>query len=363
VSGLRTLAAMSGGVDSSVAAALAVRRQGREAVSGVTLCLGDAATGESGAPRCCTPEDMRDARRVADRLGIAHSVISEEEAFRREVLGPFVEEYRRGRTPSPCVRCNTFLKFGTLLERARALGAEGVVTGHYARLARDPDSGRVQLLRGVDQEKDQSYFLFQLSQEQLEASTFPLGELSKGEVRGIARELGLHTAGKRESQDVCFVGLRDYREVLELHGAGGEQEEGPLLDLEGRELGRHPGLYRFTVGQRRGLPVQGPRPLYVVDLVPETRAVVLGEEEALMSAGLLAEEVNWIAFEAPRESFRAEVRIRHGHRPAPAEVRPLDGGRARVLFDSPQRALTPGQAAVFYRGEAVLGGGWIARSS
>jgi tRNA-specific 2-thiouridylase len=300
---------------------------------------------------------------VAERLGIPHSVVSEEEAFRRDVLDPFVEEYRKGRTPSPCVRCNSFLKFGVLLERARALGAEGVVTGHYARRSRDPETGRIRLLRGRDTGKDQSYFLFQLTQEQLEASAFPLGELSKREVRELARELELPTAEKRESQDVCFVGLRDYREVLELYGAGGAGEEGPLLDLEGRELGRHPGLYRFTVGQRRGLPVQGPRPLYVVDLVPETRAVVLGEEEALMSATLLAEEVNWVALEKPRESLRAEVRIRHRHHPAPAELEPLPEGRVRVRFDSPQRAVTPGQAAVFYDGEAVLGGGWIARSA
>ncbi len=353
--GSLTAVAMSGGVDSSVAAGL-LAREGRRLV-GFSMQLVDRLAGETERyGRCCSPDDFRDARRVADGAGFAHYVVDMEDDFRRTVLEPFARDYARGRTPSPCVRCNTFMKFGALLSRARAVGAEVVATGHYAVLEPDRRSGRTLLRRAADRDKDQSYFLFDLSEEQRRRALFPLGRLSKREVRDLARELGLGVADKPESMDLCFVPRGgDYRAFLE-RGAPGD-----VVDREGRVLGRHDGVERFTVGQRRGLGVASRSgPLYVIGLEPAARRVVVGSSDALLADLCTLERTRFIPFERPGGPIRASVRIRSTHGGADATVEDLGHGRARVRFDAPQRALAPGQAAVFYDGDLVLGGGWIA---
>lgn len=359
MSAARAAVAMSGGVDSSVAAAL-VARSGR-AMFGISMQLVDRLAGQQERyGRCCSPEDFDDARRVADRLGFAHYVLDFEDEFRSEVLEPFASDYGRGRTPSPCVRCNTFLKFGVLLERARALGADTVATGHYARLEPDARTGRTLLRRAVDRDKDQSYFLFDLSQAQLRAAQFPLGGLRKDEVRSIARDLGLTVAGKEESMDLCFVSRgEDYRGFLERSGLASPGTAGDLVDRDGRVLGRHTGVAGFTVGQRRGLGIAALGPLYVVRLDADSARVEVGPEEQLWSDTCVIERCRWIAFESPPATVRAEVHLRSSHPGAWATIRDLGEGLAAVRFDEPQRAIAPGQAAVAYDGDVVLGGGWI----
>jgi tRNA-specific 2-thiouridylase len=352
--GKRVLVAMSGGVDSSVAAALMVAR-GFEAV-GVTLRLVDA------GPGCRSRADADDARRVAEHLGMRFLVADYAERFRREVVEPFADEYLAGRTPIPCVTCNASFKFESLLERGRALGASGVASGHYARVDRDPETGLCRLRRAEDASKDQSYFLFRLGQDQLAALHFPLGEMKKTEVREVARGLGLANADKPESQEICFIPDGDYTAAVERIRPGALPGPGELVDGSGRVLGRHRGVHRFTVGQRRGLGLSAPDPLYVTAVDAERNRVRVGGADELLVRGACVERVSWIAGGPPPRSLRASVQVRHRHQGASAEVEPLDGARVRVHFERPVRAVAPGQAAVFYQGDTVLGGGWIAGS-
>jgi len=356
----RVLVGMSGGVDSSVAAAL-LAAAGHDVI-GVSLQLYDHSDGGRAA-RCCSPEDFLDARRVAGALGFPYYVVNEEEAFSRRVLDDFVSEYRKGRTPNPCVRCNADVKFRVLARLAGDLGASAVATGHYARVTDDAD-GRRRLLRARDLEKDQSYFLFDLDSDHLRLAIFPLGELAKAQVRAQAEVLGLATAGKPESQDVCFVEGGDYRDFLLRRMAALDQAETPgeIADTAGRVLGNHDGLSRYTVGQRRGLGISSGRRLYVIQVDASANRVILGAEQELACETMSLTGMKLIAPDPcrdPRDSFEATVRVRYRHAGAPAVVAPLQGRRALVTFREPQRAVSPGQAAVFYDGDAVLGGGWI----
>jgi len=350
----RIVIAMSGGVDSSVAAALLVE-SGAEAI-GVTMRL------SASESRCCSLEDADDARRVAERLGIRFYVANYVEAFGREVIEEFADGYLAGRTPIPCVVCNKRFKFDHLLERARVFDAARVATGHYARLSHDPETGRARLFRARDREKDQSYFLFPLSQEQLRRADFPIGEMSKEEVRKRAREMGLGTAEKAESQEICFVPDGDYAKVVEGLRPEAVGLRGEIVDESGAVLGEHRGIHRFTVGQRHGLGISSDRRLYVLRLESERQRVVVGDVSELDCGGARVEGVNWIAGSVPGGPLRARVQVRHRHRAVPASVHPEGESGARIVFDTPVRAVAPGQAAVFYdedRDEEVIGGGWL----
>lgn len=360
MSGL-VVVAMSGGVDSSVAAAL-LKQQGHDVI-GVTLNVWPEASpadadGRNGA--CCSLDSVEDARRVADRLGVPHYTLNFRDVFDRTVVRNFVAEYAGGRTPNPCVRCNRFVKFEALLAKALSWGAEHLATGHYARVGRSAD-GRYTLRRAVDGSKDQSYALYSLTQEQLARALFPLGEMEKAETRRLAAEFGLVTAEKPESQEICFVPDDDHASFLRSR-LPATARPGPIRTRQGEVLGTHPGVAFFTVGQRRGLRLAARRPLYVVEIVPEENAVVVGELAEVYSHGLVAEDVNWVSIEEPEEPIRVDVRIRYRASEVPAWARVRPDGALVVEFDEPQRAVSPGQAVVLYQGDLVVGGGTIARS-
>ncbi len=355
--------AMSGGVDSAVAAALLVRSG--QPVVGITLRIWPSqrpAEADARFDSCCSPAAVADARGVAEALGIPYYVLNYEAEFDREVIQPFAGSYLRGETPNPCVACNARLKFGSLLRRARGWGAGRVATGHYARTGRDPVTGRWLLRRAADPHKDQSYFLYGLTQEQLGAALFPVGDLRKEQTRQIAREMGFAVAAKPESQEICFV-ARDYREYLR-ERVGAAIRPGSIRDTQGAMRGRHPGLAFYTVGQRRGLGIGHPRPLYVVDLDPDRNEVIVGEDHELWGQEVEVGDVNLIARERLESPVRVLAKIRYAHRPAPATIAPQGGGRVLLTFEAPQRAVAPGQAAVFYDAEdpdLVVGGGTIRR--
>jgi tRNA-specific 2-thiouridylase len=350
----RVVVAMSGGVDSSVAALL-LAQEGYEVV-GVTLRLWSGEeSGEPAAGRgCCTIEDIDDARRVCQMIGARHYLVNAEREFRTFVVDYFVREYQRGRTPHPCILCNDRIKFDFLLQRALLLGADYVATGHYARTVTEPD-GEARLLRSLDPAKDQSYVLFGLGQARLRRLRLPLGWHTKEEVRGLARAAGLPVAEKPDSQDVCFIPPGGYGEFLQ---ARVSPTPGEVVDSAGRVLGRHPGVEFFTVGQRRGLGFSSLTPMYVIRLEPETRQVVVGPEEELYAPGLRAQEVRWIRGRPPQGTVSVDAKIRYKASEAPATL-VADGDGALVWFEKPQRAVTPGQAVVFYQGAEVLGGGFI----
>lgn len=363
----RIVVGMSGGVDSSVAAALLVE-QGWDVV-GVTLRVWpwkEPADAPKRFGSCCSPETVDDARQVARHLGIPYYLLNTEREFDRTVIDNFASEYQAGRTPVPCVVCNQEVKFGSLLRRARAWEAEAVATGHYARLRQDPETGRHLLFRGRDPRKDQSDFLWPLAQCQLAAARFPVGDLTKDEVRAKARALGLPVADKPESMEICFIPDDDYRGFLQQRIPEAFRP-GPIVDRAGRRLGQHQGLAAYTVGQRRGLGLASDRPLYVLALDPGRNAVVVGEAGALETERLVAGAANFIPFDWPQGEIRVTAKIRHSHTPAPAVVRPEAAGpqpqagerRVEVVFDTAQRAVAPGQSVVFYQGDLVVGGGII----
>jgi tRNA-specific 2-thiouridylase len=352
--GAKVVVAMSGGVDSSVAAAL-LQREGYEVV-GMMMRLWSE-PGREAFNRCCTPEAMGIARQVAGQLGIPFYAVNAQESFRDTVVEYFLEGYASGATPNPCLACNRHIRWEFLLERALALGAEYMATGHYVRLARETGQPE-RLFEAADKAKDQSYVLSVLRPDQLQHALFPLGELTKAEVRAIAAELKLPAAQSKESQDLCFLGGGDYRDFL-ARNAPQLGEPGPVLNRAGEQLGEHSGLMDYTIGQRKGLGIAAPEPLYVLEKDQARNALIVGTRAELGHTELIAAQMNWIQGTAPEAAFEAGVKIRYKTAKAPARVTPLDDGRIRVEFEEPQPSITPGQAAVVYQGEEVLGGGII----
>lgn len=363
--------AMSGGVDSSTVAALLLQH-GRPVV-GLTMQLWNQRRLpelRGGAPaqhRCCSLDDVYDAKRVAQHLNFPHYVVNFEEQFEQSVIRPFVEQYLSGRTPVACTNCNTEVKFEPLLRMARQIGAERLATGHYARIRRDQGTGRFQLLRARDDSKDQSYFLWGLTQAQLSQSEFPLGELTKEEVRELARRVALPVADKPESMELCFVPNGDYVQFIQAYsretGNPLKEQEGDIVTANGAVVSRHQGVHHYTIGQRKGLGFATGKPMYVLAIDRAKNRIVVGEDEALRTTTFEIENVNWVSVAEPGTTVSAEVKIRHQHEPAAARIHPRPGLRACIEFDIPQRAVTPGQAAVVYDADVVLAGGWISGSA
>jgi tRNA-uridine 2-sulfurtransferase len=363
--------AMSGGVDSSTVAAV-LQQQGRPII-GLTMQLWNqrrlpelqGALPDQGPAqhRCCSLDDVYDAKRVAQHLNFPHYVVNFESQFEDRVVRPFVKDYLSGRTPIACTNCNTDVKFEPLLRMARQIGADRLATGHYARIRREDATGRFQLRRALDPTKDQSYFLWGLSQEQLSRSEFPLGELSKDEVREIARRATLPVAEKPDSMELCFVPNGNYVQFIHAYATENKiplsSGDGDIVTESGEVLGRHNGVHNFTIGQRKGLGFAAGKPLYVLAIEPHNNRVVVGDDDSLRTAAFEVQNVNWISIPEPSQPIRATVRIRHKHEPAPATVESLPDSRARITFDSPQRAVTAGQAAVLYSNDVVLAGSWI----
>jgi tRNA-uridine 2-sulfurtransferase len=366
----RVLLGMSGGVDSSVAGYL-LREQGYEVI-GVTMKVWPQDCISRAEDKCCGPQAVADARGVAHALGLPHYVVDEADQFEELVINYFSSEYQAGRTPNPCVMCNEKLKFGNLWQKAEALGCDYIATGHYAIIehaaANDRGYRNAILRKGIDPRKDQSYFLFSLRQEQLLRALTPLGRMAKSEIREIARKLGLKVADKADSQEICFVPGQDYKAFLRSHLGENQFHRGGIYDLEGNFIAAHEGIEMFTIGQRKGLPGGSAQPRYVVDLDPETNRVIVGSAEDLLVEEFEVERVNWSPSrtgvnmrDACVSQIRCDVKIRYNHPGTRATVRPMEQDRARVRLCEPQKAVTPGQAAVFYDGDIVLGGGWICR--
>jgi tRNA-specific 2-thiouridylase len=359
--------AMSGGVDSSTVAAVLLQQN--RPIVGLTMQLWNQRRlpelqGDGPAQhRCCSLDDVYDAKRVAQHLNFPHYVVNFEEQFEARVVRPFVEQYLSGRTPIACTNCNTDVKFEPLLRMARQIGAERLATGHYARIRKNETTGRFELLRARDDSKDQSYFLWGLTQEQLSRSDFPLGELTKEEVRNVARTAKLPVAEKPESMELCFVPNGNYVQFIHAYsraeGIAVNNQEGDIVTEDGAVIGRHNGVHNYTVGQRKGLGFAAGKPVYVLSIDTQNNRIVVGDDDALRATAFEIENVNWISIDKPEAPIRGQAKIRHKHDPAPAIIEALPNNRARITFETPQRAITPGQAAVFYNHDTVLAGGWI----